>query len=69
MISIKSSEIVWKDVQEDGRFIVRERHIDSNGNEWSFDYMAEKEDDTDVKLKERISWLESYLDEKEKSEE
>lgn len=50
---ITSSIIAWQNLQVDGRKEVREVHADDQGNEYIFDYMADKDTDIDTKMQQR----------------
>lgn len=47
---IISSTLNGKAVQSDGRFVVREQHIDDAGNTYLLDYMAERNTDVNLRL-------------------
>lgn len=49
-VTIVTSVIVSSNPQADGRFSVRERHTDSLGNNYFFDYLADQAADQNVHL-------------------
>lgn len=58
---IISSTITLDNPQVDGRFVVRELHIDDQGNEYNFDYMADAGMDINARLAARADELNAEL--------
>lgn len=49
-MQILQSTIVWNLPQVDGRSIVRELHIDDQGNQYTFDYVLDKNANVNLHL-------------------
>ena len=58
-MAIVSSVIEWDLVQSDGRRVVREKHIDDQGVEYDFDYVAELNTNIAAKMTARAQELNS----------
>lgn len=50
MASIVSSQIVLRNVQIDGRYVIQEQHVDDSGNIYLIDYMADRKIDISAHL-------------------
>lgn len=58
---IVSSRIISESVEADGRRLVHELHIDSDGHEWQVTYVAEADADTKATLQDRVPRLNQQI--------
>jgi len=55
--NIVSSTLILNNLQTDGRSIIREQHVDDQGNYYYFDYIADAGFDPNIRLAARAQEL------------